>query len=226
MAVATLADDFDPSFEQIRRLELEPVEGTPGALRTCLVETLPAHWFEVMPASEANWGRRWFWIGREDALDGGQAAHVLLHEIGSRLRVTNVVGAGDGPDLHTGVQNRVTELFRDEVAEKLARDGVAVVHETGPVGELRDWIDDDAIAALARFATTANRTAGSGRPADAERWNDFLVAALPVSDGTGFADALRAMLVGNGWPDASADRLAVRAEQANELLSAYRAAHG
>ncbi len=169
---------------------------------------------------------RWFWAVRDDAFGEGRAGGVVLHEIAGRLRVTDVSEVALMHSPSVADRNRLVARFRDEVALPLQEAGHVRLHEAGSAGTLADWIDDNAIEALARFASMTSPVTGLDRPEEEARWDGFLVAALPVRDGAGFADALAAVLVGNGWPEDAAYELGDRARRANSLLTRYRAVGG
>ena len=226
MAAVTPFESFDPTFEQPRRVELQPVDATPRELRDRLLRSLVSPWRAMTASDPVTNSDSWFWVACEGGSGGDRTGYVLLHEIAGRLRVTNVGTDAPGGSLSLGEQNALIERFRHEVVEPLERDGAVVVHENDPIGSLARWVDEKAIEKLARFSLLANRSSGSAHPSDSARWNAFLVEALPVRDGTGFAEVLQTVLIRNGWPEHGAVDLAIQVEQANELLALYRSVNG
>ena len=226
MAANAPFGQFDPTYEQPRRLELEPVDIDLTELRGRLLGTLVPPWRALNDSDRLGDSDAWFWTACEAGARSDQTGYVLLHELAGRLRVTNAVIDGPGASLSIGEQNALVERFRDEVVVPLRDDGVVTVHESGPEASLLDWVGKPAIDALARFSLLANRSTDGNHPRDSERWNEFLVEALPVNDGTGFAQVLQTVLVGNGWSESSAADLAVQVEQANDLLTLYRSVNG
>ena len=231
MTVDTLLDRFDVTYEQPSRLELAPIGQTPESLRDEIRRSLVAPWRDLVAADDVQTGERWFWVVCDDALQNPRAkgrspARVLLHEIAGHLRVTNVTSPMGGPAVDMRDYNRLVARFRDEVAAPLERQDRLAVRETGPAGSLSELIGEPASEALARFSLAANKSSGNTHPGDNERWNRFLVEALPVSDGTGFAEALQSVLERNGWSESAAYDLAIQAERANDVLAMKRQMYG
>lgn len=82
---------------------------------------------------------------------------------------------------------------------------------------LDDFIDKEAIEALKRFSSLANKSTGNSHPNDKKRWFEFLVAAQKSEKKPSF-DMLKTTLIEQGWSEEFAYDLAFEFEHGQELL--------
>jgi hypothetical protein len=121
--------------------------------------------------------------------------------------------------LSHGESNRLLEEFCERILRPLAEPRGVQVELTSCHADLGDWLSDTAAEKLRNFSMTASRNSGSVRPADQERWFDFIVTAK--SEGSRLdSRTLRRWLIENeGWSPEIADRLAGEYAFGEELLT-------
>lgn len=222
MSTILRPERLDPVYEQINRLELQPVDERPRELRERLLHSLVRPWRGREPGDPGSDSDHWFAIVCEDALGEGGAGWMSLHEIADRLRVTDVRDATTMHYLSLTDRNRLMQRFRNEVVAPLEDRDQVIVHESGSVGSLDTWIDADALDALDRFVSATKPTASLDDPEAKELWNRFLVLALPVRDGSSFGEGVRSVLMRYGWSESAANELRTEVENANFLLDIRR----
>ena len=222
---------FVTAFEREHRLELVPfATQSIATLRDGLASFARSPWSTIDTPTEPR--RRWLELACAQVHESGEGATVVLHEIANRLRVTRVTRVLSQPygevvpELDLAARNRVLYRFRRDLVVPLQLLLEFALEETGPEDDLGRWIGEGALDALERYARARAEADAADDPVDAAAWDAFLAHALPVDDTAGFADAVEAVLLVNGWSAAEARALAVRAAEANGVVSAYRALHG
>jgi hypothetical protein len=117
--------------------------------------------------------------------------------------------------------NRVLEDFHDRITLP-ATEGLGLkVAFTSEVATLDRWLRPGTIEKLRVFSRVANRSTGSGHPADEARWFDFVFTAHR-EDSSLPMDMLRRWLQEEEhWHEDGASELARQYENARWLLKAY-----
>jgi hypothetical protein len=130
------------------------------------------------------------------------------------------------------VPKEVRQLTRDQYNETLRRfhESVAApaASEVGVEAQLGSpdvsidhWLSPPVVDLLRFFSGAANRSTGSGHPADRKRWLEFVFAAHKENSKLP-NDMLRAWLIEEeGWGEEKAFELAMEYETARETLTAY-----
>ena len=86
-----------------------------------------------------------------------------------------------------------------------------------------DYMSDAAVDRLERFSLFANKSTGSGHPADQERWFDFRIQIHNDQRGPDPSTLVELLKKYFEWPDLKASELAFEYEFGRALLSqAYR----
>ena len=213
----SFVDEFDDAVPQLQRLWLKPVAGGLDVLRERLLKSVVPPWSDPGVDDAAGQARPelWSWFRLERARASGlDAVQIVLHRMDAdgELQLTNVVPARGSGLIEREPYNRVVRDFRDTIVRLLERENVVRVRLSEDAESLVAWVGEDALRALARFSMAANKSTGARHPNDEERWNDFLLAALPARR-PGVAEALEQVLVRNGWSEDGASELAIAAER-------------
>ena len=213
----SFVDEFDDAVPRLQDLWLTPVAGGLDALRDRLVQSLVPPWSDpgVDDAAEQVRPELWSWFQLERAATPGlEAVRIVLHRMDAdgELKLTNLFPVHGSGRIEREAYNRVVRDFRDTVVRPLEREEVVRARLSDDAESFATWVGEDAVRALARFSLLANKSTGAGHPRDEERWNDFLLMALPARR-PGFVGALEQVLVRNGWSEDGASDLVIAAEQ-------------
>lgn len=161
-------------------------------------------------------------VFRRDSDDTLPGAHLYLfpREDGS-LYVSNVVPT-QSSQLTESEYNALLEEFHGTVVE-------AAVDRVGAEAELdvADYVlaeraGPEVADSLRAFSAMANKSTGASHPMDADRFDDFMIAASRL-DGSRrpSADRIAQWLITDGWPEDTAWDLAIQYEQGLRLLDRF-----
>lgn len=134
------------------------------------------------------------------------------------FHVPNVLPRGRR-DLSRAEYNALLAEFHDRFVRPAAEATGVRVELTVTQADLGRWLSPAAVQKLRTFSATADRATGAARPADHDRWLDFIVTAH--RDGTRL-DALtlrRWLTEVDGWPPEVAERLTLEYEVGQQILA-------
>ncbi len=114
--------------------------------------------------------------------------------------------------------NKLLVDFKKTLIEPAIQNTVITIKITEDKVSLDDVIDKEAVDALKRFSSLANKSTGNSQPDDKNRWFEFLVAAQKSENKPSF-DLLKATLIEQGWSEEFAYDLAFEFEHGQELLA-------
>ena len=212
-------ETFDTDVRQRRHLYLRSDRLDADGLRSRVLGAAAPPWHDPGTSDRGEDGI-WTWFRLERRADAAAPhAWAVLHVVDGGLKLTRAAPGGpDGPagEFDRDTWNRVVVDLHGRLASALGDDDGVRLSLTDASAPFADWVGEEAVRALVRFARTADRSNAAGGSDDEERWLDFLHLALPNAK-VGFADALRRVLLVNDWSEDAADELASQAE----LVEAY-----
>lgn len=121
-------------------------------------------------------------------------------------------------ELSIGEYNKLLVDFKKTLIEPAIQNTPIITTITKDEVSLDDFIDKEAVDALKRFSSLANKSTGNYHPNDKRRWFEFLVAAQKSEKKPSF-DMLKATLIEQGWSEEFAYDLAFEFEHGQELLA-------
>ena len=149
--------------------------------------------------------------------DGIAASGLTLREQPDGYTVANIVPLENG-DLSVSRYNDVLNDFLDRVVNPALTDSDVEVKVTPRRQTITDWTSSSAASALHTFSACANKSTGTGHPADQERWFRFLFAAYDT-DSRLDTDLLGRWLVEvEDWPPEMAEHLTDEYRYSMDLL--------
>jgi hypothetical protein len=136
--------------------------------------------------------------------------------------VANIVPIDAGgltEDQYNSILTEFYERFVRGVAESAGVKAVLGKTDKGPA----DYMSSAAVDSLDRFSALANKSTGSGHPADQERWFDFIIQIHNDQRGPDAGTLVDLLSEYFGWPHEKASELASEYEFGRALLrQAYR----
>ena len=149
--------------------------------------------------------------------DGIAASGLTLRERPDGYTVANIVPLENG-DLSVSRYNDILNDFLDRIVNPALTDSDVAVKVTPRRQTITDWTSAAAASALHTFSAYANKSTGTGHPADQERWFRFLFAAYDT-DSRLDTDLLGRWLVEvEDWPPEMAEYLADEYRYSMDLL--------
>ena len=149
--------------------------------------------------------------------DGIAASGLTLREQPDGYNVANIFPLENG-DLSVSRYNDVLNDFLDRVVNPALTDSDVEVKVTPRRQTITDWTSSAAASALHTFSACANKSTGTGHPADQERWFKFLFAAYDT-DSRLDTDLLGRWLVEvEDWPPEMAEHLTDEYRYSMDLL--------
>ncbi len=135
-------------------------------------------------------------------------------------KVVNIVPLKVG-EISINIYNDVLNDFVDRVvrqASEVSRFDITISERKQSI---TDWTSQEAADALHRFSVAANKSTGSGHPADRKRWFDFLFSARRAQRKPD-SDLLERWLTEvEEWPPDAAEKLIYQYEFGMDFLDAY-----
>ena len=136
--------------------------------------------------------------------------------------VANIVPMGAGrltEDQYNSILAKFYERFVKGVTESVGVSAALGKTDKAPA----DYMSDAAVDRLERFSLLANKSTGSGHPADQERWFDFIIQIHNDQRGPDPSTVVELLKSYFEWPDEKASELAFEYEFGRALLrQAYR----
>ena len=154
-----------------------------------------------------------------DARRQRQAARLCLYyKEPSRLWVSNIVPI-EWKDLSIEECNHILEDFYSTFVVGASAD--VVIHLGDAQVRITNWISEECNKKLELFSDNANKSTGSGHPADKGRWNDFIICChnerADIPD-----DKLQEWLMTPlGWDEDRACKLVSEYRHGRDLLNQY-----
>ncbi|MBN8755164.1 MULTISPECIES: hypothetical protein [Variovorax] len=149
-----------------------------------------------------------------------KAAVVVLWLTRDGYKVSNVVPVEVG-QLDYAEYNRVLNAFLKEIAEPAAHQIGYASSLSEPELPISAWLGAIGAEALRKFSAIANKSTGSGHPADEKRWMEFLIEAHRHDAKLDGSTLRRWLIEVEQWPDSVAERLTGEYDFALDLLKQY-----
>lgn len=149
----------------------------------------------------------------------GESALMLWQE-DDGYRVSNIVPKKSG-ELGIKRYNAILQDFVERVAKPAAADAGFVIDLTPEFQRLEAWVGDEVSTKLRRFSSAANKSTGASHPMDQTRWFEFIIAAHKRSVRLDPSRLARWLSEVDGWPQDTANELAMDYEFARDLLEKY-----
>ena len=136
------------------------------------------------------------------------------------LYVSNVVPTESTSLGYDEYNSIVDEFYRLIVTP--AFEGDQVKAELGHVDVgLEEWLDAKSAELLRAFSVWANKSTGATHPCDQQRWHAFIISAHANESELDAHTLARWLHEQDGWPESTANDLAIEYEQSRALLRAY-----
>jgi hypothetical protein len=190
--------------------------GHPG-LRDALIGLAQPPWSHLKDGASGEQKSLMF---KREASEDVKAAVVALWLTRDGYKVSNVVPVEVG-QLGYAEYNRVLNAFLTEIAEPAAHQVGYTLSLSEPDLPISAWLGAVGADALRRFSAAANKSTGSGHPADEKRWMEFLIEAHRHDAKLDGSTLRRWLIEAEQWPDSIAERLTAEYDFALDLLKQY-----
>jgi hypothetical protein len=142
----------------------------------------------------------------------------LLQKDDTLLWVSNIVPEELG-QLSYSEYNAIMEEFVELFVRSAADQTGAQIELTKADEDLEDWMSPETAKKLRQFCWLANKSTGSGHPADKERWHDFIVSVHREGRDLDSTTLRRWLHASGEWDEEFSHMLAREYEFARELLA-------
>lgn len=149
--------------------------------------------------------------------DNLAASGLTLCEQADGYEVVNIVPLEDG-ELGISGYNDVLNDFIKRVVNPAAQELRFDVTLTPRKQSITDWTSDEVASALHTFSVCANKSTGTGHPADRKRWFAFLFAAYATNTKLDTEFLSRWLVEAEEWPPDIAHDLVDRYQYSMDLL--------
>ncbi len=130
--------------------------------------------------------------------------------------VPNIVPIESG-QLSVDEYNKLLIDFKEALVDSAVQNTSIKVELTKDQVFLEDILGNEAVDALKRFSSGANKSTGHAHPCDEERWFEFLLIAQKIEKKQ-VSEVLEATLKEQGWSEEWAHELACEFEYSEKLL--------
>ena len=117
--------------------------------------------------------------------------------------------------------NSVLETFTNAIVRPIADQLGINIELTKDNIDIDDFMNAGTAKLLRVFSVAANKSTGSSHPLDQERWLRFVAAAHAEVSRLDASTLRRWLMETQGWPEETADQLAIEYEFGRALLSSY-----
>lgn len=153
------------------------------------------------------------YIGENELQNAGLT---LFEKEPSVWYVPNIVPIVSG-QLSIDEYNKLLIDFKETLVDSAVQNTSIKVELTKDQVFLEDILGKEAVDALKRFSSGANKSTGHAHPCDEERWFEFLLSAQKIEKKQ-VSEVLEATLKEQGWSEEWAHELACEFEYSEKLL--------